>query len=190
MVRSSYNMLGLEEAAGSGSEPELQRCEHAGCQGEGLYRAPKSRERMNDYYWFCLDHVRDYNRAWDYYAGMSADQIEAVVRRDTVWERPTWPLGRWPHSHRIFGAEFIPDDVDILGERRRAEAQRRPKTKTELALAELALAPGATLEEIKRRYKTLAKQLHPDANGGDRTAEERLKAVNLAYSTLKNSALV
>ncbi len=128
-------MLGLEEATGAGNGPALQRCEHAGCQAEGLYRAPKSRERMNDYYWFCLDHVRDYNRAWDYYAGMTADQIEAITRRDTVWERPTWPLGRWPHSHRIFGAEFIPDDIDILGERRRAEAQSRPKTKHEQALA-------------------------------------------------------
>ena len=121
-------MLGLGEAAGAGNGPALQRCEHAGCQAEGLYRAPKSRERMNDYYWFCLDHVRDYNRAWDYYAGMTPVEIEAIVRRDTVWERPTWPLGRWPHSHRIFGAEFIPDDVDILGERRRAEAQSRPAT--------------------------------------------------------------
>jgi hypothetical protein len=190
MVRASHVFLGLDEAGANGAGPRLQRCEHAGCAAEGLYRAPKSREKMNDYYWFCLEHVRDYNRAWDYYAGMSASEIEAIVRRDTVWERPTWPLGRWPAGHRIFGAEFIPDDIDILGERRRAEAQARPKTKMEQALAELALAPGASMAEIKRRYKTLAKQLHPDANGGDKAAEERLKAVNLAYSTLKNSAVI
>jgi curved DNA-binding protein CbpA len=61
---------------------------------------------------------------------------------------------------------------------------------TPSALAELALAPNATTAEIKKRYKTLAKQLHPDANGGDKSAEERLKVINLAYSTLKNCAAV
>jgi hypothetical protein len=177
--------IGREDAP-----PPIQACDHAGCSAEGLYRAPKSRDRLNDYFWFCLDHIRDYNRAWDYYAGMKPEQIEAAVRRDTVWDRPTWPLGRWSSTRRIFGREFIPEDADPFAERRTAPEQARPKSKIEQALAELALAPGATAEEIKRRYKALAKKFHPDANGGDKSAEERFKAINLAYSTLKNSAAV
>jgi len=174
--------------AGAEEAVRVQLCDHAGCAAAGLYRAPKSRDRLNDYYWFCLDHVRDYNRAWDYYAGMKPEEIEAHVRRDVVWERPTWPLGRG-HGPRIFGREFIPEDLDPFAELRSAEPAK-PRSKLEQALAELALAPGATAAEIKRRYKALAKQFHPDANGGDKSAEERLKAINLAYSTLKNCAAV
>ena len=188
MVRA-FRQIELETLRGGAQAPHVQRCDHAGFPAEGLYRAPKSRDRLNDYFWFCLDHVRDYNRSWDYYAGMKPEEIEAHVRRDVVWERPTWPLGGWSSDRRLFGAEFIPEDLDPFGTRRAPE-KARPKSKTEQALAELALAPGATAAEIKRRYKALAKQFHPDANGGDKSAEERLKAINLAYSTLKNCAAV
>ena len=174
---------------GAEGAAQVQHCDHAGCRAQGLYRAPKARDRLNEYFWFCLDHVRDYNRAWNYYAGMNPEQIEAQLRCDTVWDRPTWPLGRWGAAKRIFGAEFIPEDMAPFGERR-APAPAGPKSKTDQALAELDLAPGSTIEEIKRRYKTLAKLLHPDANGGDKSAEERLKTINLAYSTLKSSAVV
>jgi hypothetical protein len=188
MVRA-FRQIEQDVFPGDQPSPQVQLCDHAGCRSEGLYRAPKSRDRLNDYFWFCLDHVRDYNRAWDYYAGMKPEEIEAHVRRDVVWERPTWPLGRWTSDRRILGDEFIPEDLDPFGARRAAEPAR-PKSKLEQALAELALAPGATAAEIKRRYKSLAKQFHPDANGGDKAAEERLKAINLAYSTLKNCAAV
>jgi hypothetical protein len=189
MVRG-YRAIELElEPGRHDGASQVQRCDHAGCPAEGLYRAPKSRDRLNDYFWFCLDHVRDYNRSWDYYAGMKPEQIEAAVRRDTVWDRPTWPLGRWSSTRSVFGRDFIPEDTDPFVEHGPPEPSR-PRSKLEQALAELALAPGATAEEIKRRYKTLAKKFHPDTNGGDRSAEERLKAINLAYSTLKNCAAV
>ncbi len=183
-----HRQIEVEFETGEASA-EAQRCEHDGCRAQGIYRAPKARDRLSEYFWFCLDHVRDYNRSWNYYAGMNPEQIEAALRCDTVWDRPTWPLGRWGATRRIFGAEFIPEDIDPFGERR-PPAPAGPKSKTDQALAELDLAPGATVDEIKRRYKTLAKQLHPDANGGDKSAEERLKTINLAYSTLKNSAAV
>jgi len=188
MVRA-FRQIEVDPFAGGQESPRVQLCDHAGCGAEGLYRAPKSRDRLNDYFWFCLEHVRDYNRAWDYYAGMKPEEIEAHVRRDVTWERPTWPLGRWNTERHVFGAEFIPEDFDPFGTRRAPEPAR-PRSKMEQALAELDLTPGATTAEIKKRYKTLAKQLHPDANGGDKAAEERLKAINLAYSTLKNCAAV
>ncbi len=187
-MRRMHPQLEAEFDSAEGAT-HVQICDHAGCRAEGLYRAPKARDRLNEYFWFCLDHVRDYNRAWNYYAGMNPEQIEAQLRCDTVWDRPTWPLGRWGAPKRIFGGEFVPEDLDPFGERR-APAPPAPKSKTDLALAELDLAPGSTIEQIKRRYKALAKLLHPDVNGGDKSAEERLKTINLAYSTLKSSAAV
>jgi hypothetical protein len=75
--------------------PPAQRpCAAPGCALEGSYRAPMSRERINEYRWFCLDHVRLYNASWNYYAGLSDAEMEAAIRSDSTWNRPTWPLGK------------------------------------------------------------------------------------------------
>ncbi len=163
-------------------------CDVPGCTEEGNYRAPKSRERLTDYYWFCLDHVRAYNAAWDYFADMSEEEIEAIRRYDTVWQRPSWPLGS--------KIERIDDQIDEalraafgFGADKAEEAwrTRRPQSEEEKALAALDLPASASFTEVKTRYKKLAKCLHPDANGGDRAAEERFKAINHAYAVLKKS---
>ena len=56
------------------------------------YPAPKSRDRLDEYHWFCLEHVREYNKSWNFCDGMN-EEIESEIREDTVWRRPTWPLG-------------------------------------------------------------------------------------------------
>jgi hypothetical protein len=167
-------------------------CQHAECAEPGLYRAPRSRERLREYYWFCLEHVRAYNSAWNYCAGFSEADIEAQVRAQACWERPTWRLGEW-HTHRPEAAmassaeTFGIEGDEEAGDNRSRQRQERPQpTATDdKALAVLGLAPAATWAEIKARYKRLVKRYHPDANGGDRQAEERLKVINQAYSTLR-----
>ncbi len=78
-------------------DPEApgQPCDAPGCLNHGEYRAPKSRTNLRAFYWFCLEHVREYNASWDFYKGMSPGEIEQQVRADTHWQRPTWPLRRW-----------------------------------------------------------------------------------------------
>ena len=167
--------------------PALRACDHPGCAAEGQFRAPRSREHVgtaDNYYMFCLDHVRAYNAAWNYYAGMSDVEIERELRRDTVWQRPTWPLGwriagtRWRdplHLYREDGGEHVSQ----------GETRRRPLTDEEKALAVFELEPPFDLKELKSRYKLLVKRHHPDANGGDKDAEERLKVITQAYALLK-----
>ncbi len=172
--------------------PEVRMCEHPDCREEGLHRAPKARDRLNEYFWFCLDHVRAYNRTWNYYEGMDEEEIEAHIRQDTVWQRPTWPLGGWGAAPKAGGSIFRDYfgffvDGDPLGSGRTESVRRAPPTVEEQALAVLELRPPVTLEEIKIRYKILVKRLHPDANGGDKAAEELLKVINQAYSTLKSA---
>lgn len=172
--------------------PALRMCEHPGCTAEGEHRAPKGRDKLNEYFWFCLDHVRQYNASWDYYAGMSAEQIEAETRRDTTWQRPSWPLGYWQTQEKFlrdravhgFGFEF---GQNAGAGRAEEQAQRRQAARTpeEEALAVLELAPPVDFPRIKARYRELVKIHHPDANGGDRDAEEKLKQINQAYNTLK-----
>ncbi|SMF33274.1 DnaJ domain-containing protein [Tistlia consotensis] len=159
-----------------------QACAHPGCAEPGDYRAPVARDRLNDYMWFCLEHVRAYNSGWDYFAGLSADQIEQIRRQDCTWGRPTWKLGGGPYAEAWKqGGPFHEDPG--RGERR--QRARRSGGEEAKALEVLGLEPGADWAEVRSRYKELAKRLHPDRTGGDRASEERLKRVNRAYATLK-----
>jgi len=174
-------------------EASARQCDFPGCEGTGTYPAPKSRENLKDHYYFCLEHVRVYNKTWNYCEGMSVIEIEAMIRRDTCWQRPTWPLGGWRAAERavedqVF-QEFFADDP-AAGRRSGAtgqgrDAHGRALSAEEKALNVLELDAPADFATIKARYKTLVKQLHPDANGGSREAEEKLKTINLAYGTLK-----
>jgi hypothetical protein len=175
----------LESHAGSAAAAAAPRlCDHPGCAASGEYRAPRSRDRLSQFYWFCLDHVRAYNAQWNYYAGMSAAEIEADIRNDTVWQRPSWPLGG---RFAFFGARVR--DFGLFGfeEEDERAARKRPPTEQEQALQVFNLAPPFTFAGLKSRYKALVKQHHPDAHGGDKAAEERLKVINRAYTTLKAS---
>ncbi len=162
-----------------------RRCDFPGCLEPGLHRAPISRDRLQQYYWFCLDHVRAYNAAWNYYEGMEEAEIEAHRRQDTVWQRPTWPLGGPSQRASINYEEQLHDGFGFFSDQAGKNQRLRSNSDEDKALAILGLEPPATMKEVKAKYKQLAKRLHPDANGGDKTAEDRLKLINQAYSTLK-----
>src|SRR5581483_11385072 len=108
-------------------EPPLRLCDHPGCECGGDFRAPRSRLELNHYFWFCLDHVRAYNAAWNYYAGMSEREIEAEIRRDTVWQRPSWKLGQ---RHGPAYEHRIRDPFDLYSQRDRkpGAGQRNGRT--------------------------------------------------------------
>jgi hypothetical protein len=165
-----------------------RRCDHPGCPAAGLYRAPRDRS-LREFFWFCLPHVRAYNAAWDYYKGMSPAEIELALRADVSWQRPSWPLGRLGGAGR-FGPDLLRDPLSVLG--RAAPASRRRLREANAAPPELRAALDLLglswpLDEarLRARYKELAKRYHPDATGGDRIAEERLKDINRAYSLLR-----
>ncbi len=157
-----------------------------GCGAPGEYRAPRSRQTLNDYWWFCLEHVRAYNASWDFYKGMSPEQIEAHLRSDTAWQRPTWPLGRLGAG--TFDEAMLHDPLHVLDAARvrpqQPPARQAPADLRE-PLATLGLAWPLSMASLKTRYKQLAKQHHPDANNGDKVSEERLKTINLAYSAVR-----
>ena len=164
-------------------------CDSPGCEAMGEYRAPKSRRNLSEYWWFCLEHVRAYNAGWDFYKGMSPGEIEAQVRADTAWQRPSWPLGRLGRT-AAWDEELVHDPLNLLAAGR---IKRGPQTMAEgpppelrEPLATLGLPWPTTLDAVKTRYKELAKQHHPDMHGGDRAAEERLKTINLAYAALRS----
>ena len=175
------------------SAAEVRLCDHPDCAAAGDYRAPRSPRDLGHHFWFCLEHVRAYNASWNYFEGMSQDEIERYQQSSVTWHRPTWRFGDDP-SH--FKAPIY-DELGILeshaaagrAQGRAEDDERRPDGRSlapeeRHALALLNLAADTTLDDIKARYKSLAKKYHPDANGGDREAEDRLKEVNQAYAHL------
>jgi hypothetical protein len=186
-------------------EPKVEAppCAWEGCDQPGLYKAPKGHKAEGEYHNFCLEHVRHYNTAFNFFAGMDADDIEAHVSRSNQTDgRPTWGMGTKP------GANARPNRPHARGTRfhdplhvfaRYARAQARGPVKEHRrnllepdrrALETLGLEGHADSDAIKRAYKALVKLHHPDANGGDRSSEDRLRAIITAYTHLKNAGFV
>ena len=168
-------------------------CDWPDCQLGGDYRAPKSRERLREFHHFCLEHVRAYNLAWDFFSGMSQAEIEGYLREDVTWHRPTWPLGS---QHQQRGRLALAGPLPPVPQWRRPERRARsigmgprprPAGQAGAHAGRTRPAPGATRAELKARYKQLAKRHHPDLHGGDKRAEERLKLINEAYTYLLDS---
>ena len=158
---------------------ERRVCEWPGCDSDGEYRAPRSRSELRQFRWFCLDHVRTYNQSWNFFSGLNEAQIEEIRRRDTVWDRPSWPLGAGPTVNRF------EDPLGLFGTMEKA----RPHTPRDAALVQLGLEQFSSIENIKARYKLLAKKHHPDANGGGKNAEKKFVAIQEAYNLLINDAV-
>ena len=186
-------------------ESSTRACEWPGCEGRGTYRAPSSPERLNDFRWFCLDHVREYNRAWNYFDGWSEDELDAQARADRTWERPTWslrdstrPRQGWPHGEgRAWARWGFSDPLEVLGEAatrnpgEQPEAVRRFRRLTrdeQRAMDTLGLGHDVEARsEVRARYRELVKDLHPDMNNGARADEARLGRVIRAWDILKRS---
>jgi hypothetical protein len=181
-------------------KPGERRCDHAGCPQTATAKAPKSRERMNEHYWFCQQHAAEYNRSWDFFAGMNEGQIERERERSASGDRPTWQFkaSRYSREAAAFAAGTGRAFADPLGifraSKKRAEAEAEASRKLgrleRNALADLDLTEQATAPEIRARYTELIKRCHPDTNGGDRSAEHKLQRVLKAYKQLRQAKLV
>lgn len=183
-ARTARHGHALERSDGTRSRG--RRCDWPGCEGEGEHRAPKSRERLHEYFWFCLDHVRVYNASWNYYAGMTDEQVEADLRRDTCWNRPTWRLGG-AGGRLGFRSESVVDDFGLFGEAPPPPARPEQLTPEDQAMVVMDLEAPVTVDGLKARYKELVKRYHPDVTGGDKVSEEKFKQINQAYRTLMAS---
>lgn len=183
------------------TRPVVQKiCDIPGCQHLGEFKAPKSRYDLKDYYWFCLEHVRDYNANWDFFKGMSPGEIEHHMHKTAQWDRPTWRSTKaglheerakqkiYEHFSRgesVFG-DFSMDGEPEERKEAHIDVGSIPHPTIE-ALAVLELAPPVVWDEVKARYKQLVKKYHPDTHKDDKNAEEQLKKINLAYTILKLS---
>ncbi len=186
------------------AEPEAAGpiCQWDGCAEKGVHRAPVGRHAEGQFFFFCFEHVKEYNKGYNYFSGLSDTEVARYQKEAVTGHRPTWtmgvngaaktsPLHSAARSGSAGAQARIRDPFGFVqqrnGERRSNPAARKLKTLEAKAFDTLELTAAATPEDIKRRYKELVKKHHPDANGGDRASEERFRAVVQAYQLLKQA---
>nr|WP_264580506.1 J domain-containing protein [Rhodoblastus acidophilus] len=162
-------------------------CAHPGCQAPGEFRAPMGRLREGQYFCFCLDHVREYNATYNYFNGMSDEDVLRFQKDAVTGHRPTWKMG----ANRNGAADAgMADPFHMQGGKPGKNRTPRHGVVARKALHVLDLDDDAGPAEIKARYKDLVKRLHPDANGGDRSNEDRLREIINAYNVLRSFRIV
>lgn len=168
---------------------EKRCCEMPGCREEAHHRAPKHRG-LNEHYWFCIDHVREYNEAWDFFSGMSTHEVEEHIISSMYGDRKTRRFDMHAAAEEALRVrawqtykftEEKPEKPDMNDGGHTINSN----TPEHEALALMGLTPPVTLAAIKARYKELAKKHHPDLNGSNPESEELLKRINMAYTILK-----
>jgi curved DNA-binding protein CbpA len=188
-----FNKIRMRDPVGDA--PPERMCEAEGCTSAGEYRAPKGRDAEGQYFWFCLDHVRAYNRAYNYFSGMNDSAVQAFQKASMTGHRPTWRVGvgtaRFDARAGFVWSDHLDDAFDLLHDSYRphrpaAEPRRSIHNMERKSLRTLGLDETASPAEVKARYKLLVKRHHPDANGGDRSLEERLRQIIQAYTYLKS----
>jgi hypothetical protein len=175
-------------------ETSVRRCEHPGCEEAGQYRCPKSPDQLTLYLWFCKEHAREYNLKWNYFEGQTESEMLDSMERDRIWGRATKPMGT--RDERLAWERLgIEDPHQILGDNATRNPGKGPSNgatrklpPTERKALEILDARDTwTRAEIRKQYKSLVKDLHPDRNAGARADEERLQEVVWAWDQIKDS---
>jgi hypothetical protein len=186
---------------------DVPDCAWEGCDQPGIYKAPKGHRFEGEYHHFCLEHVRHYNTAFNFFADMNEKEREAHLYNTSQTDgRPSWGLGtkpgayngpRMPKRDPNSRAKRFSDPLHIWARYARANARGPAPERTikmhendRRAFETLGFKTSAKSDEIKRAYKALVKIHHPDANGGDKTSEDRLRSIIAAYTHLKQKGFV
>ncbi len=196
----SYKPKGIDIRVNKGKKPKAdeQPCEWAGCTQLGGCKAPKSPDRLREYYNFCQAHAREYNKNWNFFSGMTDEDIAEWQAGARHGHRPTWDVrkntaerAQARKKSRAGTTAATAEGYSIFGEGdQMAETPRRRLTRLQIkALNDMGLDETATKADVRKRYTQLVKQLHPDTNQGDRNSEESFQRVVKAYKVLKTTEL-
>lgn len=176
------------------------RCEKPGCENAATNRAPKGQGQENQYWNFCMEHAREFNHSYNFFKDMSVEDVAKYQKDAQTGHRPTWKLGERGAAGRKPGigrSRFKLDNADdafgVLGDPTGAGAaavERKARTvhnAARKAFNELGLEVDADKVQIKAKFKELVKRHHPDLNGGDRSFEDKLREIIVAYNYLKTA---
>ena len=161
-------------------------CSNPNCKELGIYPAPKSRDQLREYLYFCINCIREFNKSWNYFEGLNEQELEVEIRKSVTWDRPSWK----------FGTKNINYDFEKAFNKFENQKYKRNKTnkrvlnkKLENALKILGLSNETSIKEVKTKYKFLAKKWHPDVQSENKSKINKEKFINItnAYKIILES---
>tara|TARA_B100000315_G_scaffold248702_1_gene278871 strand:+ start:702 stop:1220 length:519 start_codon:yes stop_codon:yes gene_type:complete len=162
-------------------------CEWEKCKESGKFKAPLEKDNSKKHKWLCEKHIKLFNKNWNYFEGMSQNEIENFLKSDLTWHRPTQKFGSSDNFFNILWNNALSDKFNFFKEYKTINSLKdrkfNKKDKDAFKIMELDLNTDWTI--VQNKFKTLVKKFHPDRNSGNKQFEDKLKKITLAYSHLK-----
>ena len=157
-------------------------CEFLNCKEEGIYPAPKSKRDISNYKYFCIKHIRDFNKSWNFFEGLNEQELEVEIRKSVTWDRPSWKFGT-KNINYDFEKAF-----NKFENKKNIKNKKNISKKLETAFKILGLTPDTNIKEVKTKYKFLAKKWHPDVQN-ENQSNNKDKFINItnAYKIILES---
>ena len=162
-------------------------CEWSNCKESGEFKAPLEKDNSKKFRWLCEEHVKLFNKNWNYFEGMHQNEIEDFLKSDLTWHRPTQKFGSADNFFNILWNNALNDKFNFVKQEKDINTLKGNKLseKDKDAFIIMELEFTASWPIIQKKFKTLVKKFHPDRNAGDKKFENKLKKVTLAYTHLK-----
>jgi hypothetical protein len=161
-------------------------CEWDNCNEPGKFKAPIEKDNSKNFRLLCEDHIKMFNKNWNYFEGMSQDQIEVFLKSDLTWHKPTQTFGSSDNFFNILWNNALSDKFKIFNDKKYFNKDKRSFTEKDRdAFGILGLESNADWSTVQKKFKILVKKFHPDKNLGNKIYEDKLKKITMAYSHLK-----
>tara|TARA_Y100000590_G_scaffold447705_1_gene583320 strand:+ start:27 stop:539 length:513 start_codon:yes stop_codon:yes gene_type:complete len=161
-------------------------CEWSNCKEAGKFKAPTERDNSKNFKWLCELHIKEFNKNWNYFDGMSQNEIENFLKSDLTWHRPTQKFGSADNFFNILWNNALDDKFKIFkDEKPFSISSKKLGEKDKDAFRIMGLEFNDDWTTIQKKFKTLVKKFHPDKHSGNKKYEDKLKKITLAYSHLK-----
>jgi len=162
-------------------------CEWENCMEIGNYKAPMEKDNSKNYRWLCVEHIKLFNKNWDYFDGMNQNEIEIFLKSDMTWHRPTQKFGSSDNFFNILWNNALNDKFNFFKHEKNTHSlnEKKLSEKDIDAFKIMGLELNASWPIIQKKFKTLVKKFHPDKNSGNKQFEDKLKKITLAYSHLR-----
>ena len=164
-------------------------CDWNNCNNIGEYKAPVEKDNSKKYRLLCLEHIKEFNKNWNYFENMDDAEILEFIKADMTWHKPTQNFSAQDNFFKILWNNALKEDLDKngIGKNHAKMAQFNFSNKDLKAFDILGLVVTINWEKIRSKFKKLVKKFHPDMNSGNKKFEEKLKVITLAYTQLKRT---
>ena len=163
-------------------------CDWKNCKEIGQYKAPIEKDNSRNFRYLCLEHIKIFNKNWNYFSDMNDEQVEYFIKSDLTWHKPTKSFSSSENFFKVLWNNALEDKIFIFKNQSFKDFKKsKLSEKDRHALEVLGLKYEAKWVDIQKKFKGLVKKYHPDKNHGSKKYEDILKKVTLAYSQLKTT---